>query len=234
MIVWGGDDGVHFLNDGGRYYPSADAWAGTITTGAPSFRASHTAVWTGTEMIIWGGTGYTGPVNTGGRYCAQPPSVLGILQSCSNSPPGPVPNVLLNITGTTSGSTLSDNSGNYQFSALVAGGSYTVTPTKSAAPGSPGITTADVIATQRHYLGLGPPLSGCRLTAADVNGDGSVNTVDVTAIQRFYLSQSTGIGNVGKYQFAPASRTYSAITSDQINQYYETLVFGDVAPPYVQ
>jgi len=51
----------------------------------------------------------------------------------------------------------------------------------------------DVIATQRHFLNLGTPLSGCRLTAADVNGINGVDTIDVIAIQRFFLGFSTGI-----------------------------------------
>ena len=76
-----------------------------------------------------------------------------------------------------------------------------MTPTKAAlAPGSAGINTVDVVATQRHFLNIAL-LSGCRLTAADVNGDAMVNTVDVIAIQRFFLGLSTGIANTGKYQF---------------------------------
>ena len=110
----------------------------------------------------------------------------------------------LTLTGSASGSTLSNGSGNYQFSLLPSGGSYTVTPTKTAlTPGAAGISTVDVIATQRHFLNIGTPLSGCRLTAADVNSDSAVTTVDVIAIQRFFLALSTGIANVGKYQFAP-------------------------------
>ena len=87
----------------------------------------------------------------------------------------------------------------------------------------------DVVATQRHFLNIALSLSGCRLTAADVNGDSSVNTVDVIAIQRFFLGLSTGIANVGKYKFTPASRTYPGVITDQTGQNYDTLVFGDVA-----
>ena len=39
---------------------------------------------------------------------------------------------------------------------------------------------------------IGTPLSGCRLTAADVNGIARVNTVDVIAIQRFFLALPPG------------------------------------------
>jgi len=141
--------------------------------------------------------------------------------------------VTLTLTGSASGSTLSDGSGNYTLSSLAPGGNYTVTPTKAArAPGSAGINTVDVIAVQRHFLNLGAPLSGCRLTAADVNGIGGVNTVDVIAIQRFFLGLSTGIANTGKYQFNPVSRNYSGVVTNQTGQNYDTLIFGDVAPAF--
>ena len=165
-----------------------------------------------------------------------PPMVntSGNVSYCSESSPDPVPNVTLTLTGTMGGSTLSDGSGNYILSALPSGGTYTVTPTKAAlAPASAGIDTVDVIAMQRHFLVLGTPLSGCRLTAADVNGDASVNTVDVIAIQRFFLGLTTGIANTGKYQFTPASRSYPNLVSNQTGQNYDALVFGDVATGFV-
>src|SRR5207249_6075250 len=153
---------------------------------------------------------------------------------CSNPSPGPVPGVTLTLTGSASGSTMSDSSGNYSFS-VPSGGTYTVTPSKAArTPGSAGINTVDVVATQQHYLHLGTPLTGCRLMAADVNGDSAVNTIDVVAIQRFFLGLSTGIANTGKYKFTPANRTYTAIVNDQTGQDYDTLVFGDVAASFVE
>ena len=44
-----------------------ETWTATSTTNAPAPRASHTAVWTGSEMIVWGGYGGA-YLNTGGRY----------------------------------------------------------------------------------------------------------------------------------------------------------------------
>jgi hypothetical protein len=57
MIVWGGMDFsfLRSLADGGAYEPGSGAWTPTRTTGAPSPRQSHTAVWTGSRMIVWGG-----------------------------------------------------------------------------------------------------------------------------------------------------------------------------------
>src|SRR5207249_1214867 len=163
------------------------------------------------------------------------PNISGTISYCSNPVPGPVPNVTLNLTGTLSGSTLSDGSGNYTFSSLPSGGNYTVTPTKAARlPGSANINTVDVIAIQRHFLVLGTPLSGCRLTAADVDLNTAVNTVDVIAVQRFFLGLSTGIANTGKYKFTPASRTYTGLVTNQTGQNYDTLVFGDTASSFVE
>src|SRR5262249_52884438 len=69
MIVWGGEKdftGTNVVNTGGRYDSSTNSWTSTTTSGAPTARASHTAVWTGSLMIIWGG-GATMSVNNGGR-----------------------------------------------------------------------------------------------------------------------------------------------------------------------
>jgi subtilisin-like proprotein convertase family protein len=163
-----------------------------------------------------------------------PVTISGTVRYCPNLALPPMPGVTMTLTGTSSGTTTTDALGNYTFSSLPCGGTYIVTPTKAAlAPGSAGITSVDVLATEKHFLGLGTPLSGCRLTAADVNGDSAVNTVDVIAIQRFFLLRTFGTANVGKYQFTPASRSYAGLTSNQTAQNYDALVFGDVATSFV-
>jgi len=67
MIIWGGDaswfDGGE-LSDGARYDPGGDVWTGMSSMNAPSARAAHAAVWTGTGMIVTGGTSSGTP----GRY----------------------------------------------------------------------------------------------------------------------------------------------------------------------
>lgn len=72
MTVWGGvDSAFDDLDTGGRYNPTLDNWVATSLNNAPSPRDSHTAVWTGNEMIVWGGVCCINPpidFNTGGRY----------------------------------------------------------------------------------------------------------------------------------------------------------------------
>ena len=70
MIVWGGWNGTFQMAAGRRYNPITNTWTPTAyTDGVTPFpRSSHTAVWTGVEMIVWGGISDGVDVNTGGRY----------------------------------------------------------------------------------------------------------------------------------------------------------------------
>lgn len=61
VIVWGGGNNTPSSridnNTGGIYDPVTDTWTRTSTdAGCPHARESHSAVWTGSEMIIWGGS----------------------------------------------------------------------------------------------------------------------------------------------------------------------------------
>ena len=53
-----------------RYWMGAscneNTW--TATAAPPEARDSHTAVWTGSEMIIWGGRSNNSVLDSGGRY----------------------------------------------------------------------------------------------------------------------------------------------------------------------
>ena len=61
MVFWGGSTSAY----GYEFDPVGNAWSKVTTTGAPSARSDHTAVWAGNRMIVWGGTNGT-VLNTGG------------------------------------------------------------------------------------------------------------------------------------------------------------------------
>ncbi len=65
-----------------------DTWTPTNLTDAPDGRVSHTAVWTGSEMIVWGGDNcfLSCDVNTGGRY--NPSTDSWTATSTTNAPDG--------------------------------------------------------------------------------------------------------------------------------------------------
>jgi N-acetylneuraminic acid mutarotase len=81
VIVWGGltstscTPACTATDSGAIYDPSANSWSSMPSSGAPSARYQHTAVWTGDIMIVWGGvSAASGSQNmaTGARY--HPPS----------------------------------------------------------------------------------------------------------------------------------------------------------------
>jgi N-acetylneuraminic acid mutarotase len=70
MIVWGGWSLAHpaLLDTGSVYDPVTDNWTAASSTDAPSARAGHTAVWTGSRLLVWGGYDGSSYVTTGGIY----------------------------------------------------------------------------------------------------------------------------------------------------------------------
>jgi hypothetical protein len=84
------------INSGGRYDPATDTWAATTTTGAPSARLEHTAVWTGSRMIVWGGCRFrTTPArppalgNSGGMYDPSTEHMAGHVDRPARPPRAP-------------------------------------------------------------------------------------------------------------------------------------------------
>jgi len=68
MLIWGGNDGIAYLNDGSLYDPTTGSWSAISSASAPSPRAYPSPVWTGSEMLLWGGYDDSQYFDTGGRY----------------------------------------------------------------------------------------------------------------------------------------------------------------------
>ncbi len=180
-------------------------------------------------QAVAGTTSSNGPFSvTGGFWQQQPNSTVtisGTIRYCSGATTPAVPNAGVALTGDATDNTSTDASGLYTLTENP--GSYTVTPSKTPqTPDAAGIDTGDVVATRREASGI-PTLTGCRLLAADTNGDSFVDTADVLPIRRFAAGLTTSLANVGQWRFNPTNRTYISIISDQLNQDYDALVIGD-------
>ena len=90
MIVWGGSGVAGDLNDGGLYDPVAASWIALPNSlpNAPGARESHTALWTGTQMIVWGGYSATADslLNDGALYNPVAASWTYISSALANAP----------------------------------------------------------------------------------------------------------------------------------------------------
>ncbi len=71
MILWSGitlaSPSFSYPIDGRRYNPVTDIWT-QLASPPPPARISHSAVWTGSEMIIWGGAATSTFFNDGAVF----------------------------------------------------------------------------------------------------------------------------------------------------------------------
>jgi hypothetical protein len=94
-----------------------DTWTATSTTSAPAGRSTHTAVWTGSEMIVWGGWNGSTFFDTGGRY--NPSTDSWTATSSTNAPAGRYAHTAvwtgseMIVWGGGTGSTFFDTGGRY-------------------------------------------------------------------------------------------------------------------------
>jgi len=149
MIVWGGSyvdgAGKHFLASGGRYAPSGDRWVATSTGGAPSPRDSHSAAWTGSEMLIWGGRDAAASLADGAKYCAA---------SCSTPPPTGSPRMTVFDDGVTTtiswmalaGATSYDLVRGGLASLRGSAGNFSVSTAACLSDDTPGLSGTDAVA----------------------------------------------------------------------------------------
>jgi len=90
VIVWGGrgcGGGSEACGDGAAWDPATDAWSALPSADAPSPRAFHTAVWTGTRLVVFGGQAWPGPsLGDGASY---DPSAGDWSPTASNGAPSP-------------------------------------------------------------------------------------------------------------------------------------------------
>ncbi|MEW6026991.1 MAG: kelch repeat-containing protein, partial [Planctomycetota bacterium] len=77
VLIWGGYDGVNYLNSGAMYDPVTDSWREITTLDAPSNRAYHSAIWCEwtdwqgrrrSELVVWGGWNGNNYLNDGAHY----------------------------------------------------------------------------------------------------------------------------------------------------------------------
>jgi len=169
-------------------------------------------------------------------------SITGTIAYYSNSEP--VANAGVYLTGHAEDSTLTDVSGYYQFLAIPPG-DYTVRPAKEDdVQGS--VTPFDAAQVLRHYVGL-DTLTAYQSIAGDVSGNGQVTPYDAAYILRYYVGlvssfpvmpDTTHIWrfvdkdfaiDLGNWPQAPEGRHYSPLDSDQVDQDYYGIVWGDVS-----
>jgi len=144
------------------------------------------------------------------------------------------------LTGDMNDNTNSDNAGNYQFLNLKSG-NYIVTPQKTNDT-QDAINPYDASLILQAVVGL-TTLSPYQKIAADVTGNGEATSYDASQILRYSVGEFIGFPvhsdwtfiphdyliNDNNWSTSPRSKTYSPLQSDQLNQNYFGILYGDVS-----
>jgi hypothetical protein len=115
-----------------------------------------------------------------------------------------------------------DGQGNYAFtmdSAYVVNNDLVVLVSKTINPKN-GVSVLDIVALQKHLLGLLLLDSNEKLFAADVNNSGSISVLDIVELRKLLLGLNEGFPNAGD----PTWRFF-----------HESIIFGapDLQPPLI-
>ncbi|MCE7926488.1 MAG: hypothetical protein DYG98_25865 [Haliscomenobacteraceae bacterium CHB4] len=156
-----------------------------------------------------------------------------------------VENANVTLTGSATGSDLSDSNGDFFISTAVSSGSFTLTPAKTANKLN-GVTVGDAYAIQLHVANNVPITDPYKLVAADVNKSNSITTTDASIINQSVLGNPAALVQFKtSWRFAPTShtmsippwgfpeqRTYTNINTPQTSQNFYGIKTGDVVTAF--
>lgn len=120
---------------------------------------------------------------------------------------------------------ITDENGYYYFTGLERQQGYKVTPERNT-DHKEGVTTLDLLAIQRHLLGIEPLDSPYKRIAADANNSQNVTAADIQEIRKLLLGLRSEFPNNKSWRFVPAQYEfidpYSPWPFDE-SAYFESL-----------
>ena len=154
-----------------------------------------------------------------------------------------IPTVSANLTVDATDNQATDANGRYNYN-LMQMRNYNIAPYKNNdLIRAKGVDVLDVLQMQAHILGSSLLSTPYRIMAADVNNDASVNIFDVLAVKRLILGIDNSFSGNRLWAFVdsayvfpvpsnpfpyPFSRSYTNVTTSQLNQSFIGVKLGDV------
>ena len=161
------------------------------------------------EVCVIGSTNF--PVNIAGEIAKENGQTIA--------------NVEINCTNAGSMMTVSD--GLYDFSNMIYGNTYTVTPFKDDTPTN-GVTGLDMVFIQQHILSTAFLDSPYKMIAADANNSGAITTLDLAAIQSIILSNTLQFPNNTSWRFIPKDFVFTDPTNPFLDDFPESITLTNL------
>ncbi len=152
-----------------------------------------------------------------------------------------VKDATVNLTGSASGSDVTDINGSYSIMTALTSGSFTLKPVKNINKFN-GVNAGDATAIQQHVAYINLITDPYKQVCADVNKSNSITTVDASILTQALLGNPAANAQFNtSWRFVPSSyalsvppwgfpeqRTYTGISGPQTNQDFVGMKIGDV------
>ncbi|GAB4496704.1 MAG: hypothetical protein OHK0019_28920 [Saprospiraceae bacterium] len=152
-----------------------------------------------------------------------------------------IKDAMVNLTGSATGSGLTDVNGDFMIATSVSSGSFTLKPTKNLNKFN-GVTAGDATAVQQHVANSVIITDNYKKVCADVNKSNSITTLDASLITQALLGNPSANTQFNtSWRFVPSShtmtnppwgfpeqRSYTGVSTSQTNQDFIGMKIGDV------
>ncbi|MBK9269975.1 MAG: T9SS type A sorting domain-containing protein [Saprospiraceae bacterium] len=165
-----------------------------------------------TKVIIQDGLGNACPDNLGGGGTTATAIVAGLISTDQNST---LEEAMVAINGATPSLPkyhITQKDGKYVFAALPVKENYTLSAVKDDDVLN-GVTTADIVAIQKHILGIQSLESPYKYIAADVNNSRSITARDITDLRKLILGVTEKFPIGKSWVFVNADQKFNDPTS---------------------
>lgn len=146
-------------------------------------------------------------------------TISGIIRTEEDSA---VEGVAVSLSGNESTTLSTTADGSYEFTQLVTGADYSITPYLDTNPLN-GVTTFDLIKIAQHILGTEALNSPYKMIAADANRSGSITTLDMIQIRKLILNIITDFPNNTSWRFVAADYEFADINDPWATEFPEVI-----------
>lgn len=154
--------------------------------------------------------------------------IEGFITGKVTTPAGlPIVGATVMLSGGSSASTITDQSGSFGFIHLEAGLSYTLSASLDELPLN-GVSTLDLILINQHILGIQPFDSPYKYLAADINNTGSITILDMIGIRRAILGQVNTLSSSPSWKFTEAAYAFPNPDNPWLEAYPSTIEISEL------
>jgi len=159
--------------------------------------------------------------------CPGDTLAVNVSGTIANEDENPVGNVMVNLSGESSGAVFTNTNGLYNFANISIGNDVTVTPEKNDDPLN-GVSTFDLVLITKHILGVQLLDTPYKLIAADANNSSSITTADLVELRKLILAIIPEFSNNTSWRFVDKAYIFPESANPWSAEFPEVININDI------